>query len=135
MAQAIPNYAMQVYLLPLDLCRELERMLNSFLWGSKRYSSGGIRWMQWGRLCKPKSYGGIGFKHIRNFNVAMLGRQGWRLITNPSSLVSRLFKARYYPNADFTQAKLGSNPSYAWRSILAAQKILIQGSRVQVGSG
>ncbi|KAH9666707.1 reverse transcriptase domain-containing protein [Citrus sinensis] len=134
-AQAIPNYAMQVYLLPLDLCRELERMLNSFWWGSKRYGSGGIRWMQWGRLCKPKSYGGIGFKHIHNFNVAMLGRQGWRLITNPSSLVGRLFKARYYPNADFTQAKMGSNPSFVWRSILAAQKILIQGSRVQVGSG
>ncbi|KAH9767472.1 reverse transcriptase domain-containing protein [Citrus sinensis] len=134
-AQAIPNYAMQVYLLPLDLCRDLGRMMNSFWWGSKRYDSGGIKWMQWGRLCKPKSYGGIGFKHIHKFNVAMLGRQGWRLITNPSSLVGRLYKAWYYPNADFTQAKLGSNPSYAWQSILAAQKILIQGSRVQVGNG
>ncbi|XP_024042769.1 uncharacterized protein LOC112099586 [Citrus clementina] len=28
-AQAIPNYAMQVYLLPLDLSRELETMMNS----------------------------------------------------------------------------------------------------------
>ena len=45
MAQAIPNYAMQVYLLPLDFCRELEKMMNSFWWGSKRYGSGGISWM------------------------------------------------------------------------------------------
>ncbi|KAH9726542.1 reverse transcriptase domain-containing protein [Citrus sinensis] len=35
-AQAIPNYAMQVYLLPLDLCKELETMMNSFWWGSRR---------------------------------------------------------------------------------------------------
>ena len=46
-----------------------------------------------------------------------------------------MFKARYYPNADFTQAKFGSNLSYAWRSILAAQKILTQGSRIQVRNG
>ena len=29
-AQTILNYAMQVYLFPLDLCRELETMMNSF---------------------------------------------------------------------------------------------------------
>ena len=29
-AQAMPNYAMNIYLLPIDLCRELERMMNSF---------------------------------------------------------------------------------------------------------
>ena len=29
-AQTIPNYVMQVYLLPIDLCRDLETMMNSF---------------------------------------------------------------------------------------------------------
>lgn len=29
-AQAIPNYAMSVFLLPLDLCDDLEKMMNSF---------------------------------------------------------------------------------------------------------
>ena len=134
-AQAIPNYAMHIYLIPLNLCRELERMMNSFWWGNKIYGSGEISLMQWGRLCKPKAYGGIGFKHLHKFNVAMLERQGWRLLTNLYSLVGKIFKARYYPNACFAQAKLGSNSSYAWRSILAPQKILIQGSRIQVGNG
>ncbi|KAH9705863.1 putative reverse transcriptase/RNA-dependent DNA polymerase [Citrus sinensis] len=32
MAQAMPNYVMNVYLLPLDLCKELEIMMNSFWW-------------------------------------------------------------------------------------------------------
>ena len=61
MAHAIPNNVMHVYLLPLDLCRELERMMNFFWWGSKRYGSGGISWMHWGRICKLKAYSGIGF--------------------------------------------------------------------------
>lgn len=28
--QVIPNYAMNVYLLPPDLCKELETIMNSF---------------------------------------------------------------------------------------------------------
>ena len=28
--QAIPNYLMNVFLMPYDLCSELERMMNSF---------------------------------------------------------------------------------------------------------
>ena len=72
--------------------------------------------------------------HFLTLNT-MLGRQGWRLLTNQNLLVGRIFKAIYYPNACFAKAKLGSNPSYAWRSILAAQKILIKGSCIQVGNG
>ena len=74
-AQAIPNYAMQVYLLPLDLCKELETMMNSFWWGSRREGRCGIRWMKWNLLCKPKTTGGIGLKNLHNFNVAMLGNK------------------------------------------------------------
>ena len=62
MAQAMLNYVMNVYLLPLDLCKELEIMMNSFWWGSKRNGGGGIKWMKWERLCKPKDFGGLGFK-------------------------------------------------------------------------
>ena len=31
--QAIPNYAMNVFLLPQDLCTKIERMMNSY-WGA-----------------------------------------------------------------------------------------------------
>ena len=134
-AQVMPNYAMNIYVLPIDLCRELERMMNSFWWGSKGNGSGGIIWMKWDRLCKPKTYGVIGFKRLHFFNVAMLGKQGWCLLTNLNSLVAQLFKARYYPKTSFAEALLSSNPNYVWRSILAAQPAILQGSLVQIGRG
>lgn len=34
-AYVMPNYAMNVYLLPLDSCKELEVMMNSFYWAAK----------------------------------------------------------------------------------------------------
>ncbi|KAH9726440.1 reverse transcriptase domain-containing protein [Citrus sinensis] len=134
-AQALPIYAMNTYLLPMELCREIERMMNSFWWGRKGPGSGGIIWMKWDRMCKPKTHGGIGFKRLHMFNVAMLGKQGWRLLTNPNILVARLFKARYYPNTSFAEARLGNNPSYVWRSILTAPPAIIRGSRIQIGGG
>ena len=51
------------------------------------------------------------------------------------SLLYRLFKARYFPHTDFIHASLGTNPSYVWRSIMAAQFLVRQGSRWSVGKG
>ena len=89
--------------------------------------------MRWDGLCRPKAYRGLGFKQLHNFNIAMLSKQGWRLLSNPHTLISKILKARYYPKSSFVEASLGSNPSYAWRSIMAAQKVIIQGSWIQVG--
>lgn len=44
-------------------------------------------------------------------------------------------KARYFPGKDFLHATLGENPSYMWRSILAAQNVVKQGCRKSIGTG
>ncbi|CAN0926384.1 LINE-1 reverse transcriptase homolog [Linum grandiflorum] len=43
--QALPTYCMNVFLLPITLAEELERMLNSFWWGTKGSGGSGIPWM------------------------------------------------------------------------------------------
>lgn len=86
-------------------------------------------------MCKSKMYGGLGFRQLHEFNTASLGKQGWRLITNPESLVARIYKSRYYPQYSFLSATIGSSPSYIWRSILAAQEILKQRLGCRVGNG
>ncbi|KAK9195743.1 hypothetical protein WN943_003868 [Citrus x changshan-huyou] len=134
-ALALPNYAMSIYLLPKELCRELEGLMNSFWWRNNHSSGKGINWVKWEYLCNPKGCGGLGFKQLHLFNIAMLGRQMWKLLTCPESLMARILKARYYPRTSVVRASLGHNPSYVWRSILAAKEVVVQGSRVQVGSG
>ena len=86
-------------------------------------------------VCKPKDRGGLGFRELRSFNLALLAKQGWRLQTNSTSLFSRVYKAKYFPHCSFTEAKVGRNLSYAWRSLMAAQSIIQRGMRWQVGDG
>jgi hypothetical protein len=69
------------------------------------------------------------------FNLALLAKQGWRLLSNPESLVARIMKAKYHPRVDFMDAKLGSRPSFVRLSILKANSILQNGIGWRVGNG
>ena len=86
-------------------------------------------------MCKSKMNGGIGFRNLQAFNLAMLAKQGWRLISNPNSLVAQIYKARYYQRGDVFQAKLGFSPSYTWRSIFNGLEVVKRGTRWRVGNG
>ncbi|KAL8108560.1 hypothetical protein AgCh_024870 [Apium graveolens] len=134
-AQSFPIFAMSVFLLPLHLCQDLEKLMCKFWWKSNSQKERSIHWQSWSNMSKKKSEGGMGFRNVRDFNVALLGKQGWRLLKYPDKLVSRVFKARYYPEGSFLNAKIGSNPSYIWRSVLESQSILKQGVGCRVGSG
>ncbi|KAJ8755052.1 hypothetical protein K2173_016557 [Erythroxylum novogranatense] len=122
-AQAMPNYLMSLFLLLLDTCQELEK------------SNGGIRWLKWQRLAIPKIFGGLGYRDMRQFNISLLAKQGWRILKYPHSIAATILKARYFPTTDFFSTSLGNNPSYIWRSILQARSLLSQGCRRRVGDG
>lgn len=49
--------------------------------------------------------------------------------------MAKVLKARYFRQTDFMEAKVGSNPSFIWRSILWDRQILQYGTRWRVGSG
>lgn len=67
--------------------------------------------------------------------MALLGKQLWRMLSQKDSLLTRVFRSRYFANSEPLHAGLGSRPSYAWRSIHAAQKLIQQGARVLIGNG
>lgn len=122
--QAILSYVMSIFQLPSTLITTIERMINSFWWGHGRTSHRGINWLSWEKLSMYKVHGGMGFKDLSAFNLAMLGKQGWKFLTEPNSLVSRIFKARYFPSKSYLTATIGHNPSFVWRSILRAHLIV-----------
>ncbi|XP_074363930.1 putative mitochondrial protein AtMg00310 [Apium graveolens] len=126
---------MSVFLLPLEVTKDIERTVAKYWWGSKQNNVRGIHWMSWSRMCRHKSIGGLGFRNFRDFNLALLRKQGWRFLTNPTRLVSRLFKARYFKSGNFLSSSLGDNPSFVWRSIWESMKLVQSGARWLVGNG
>ncbi|XP_045797508.1 uncharacterized protein LOC123891638 [Trifolium pratense] len=133
-AQAIPTYIMSCFLIPKGVCEQLERMICNFWWGSTT-DLRKIHWMKWSKVCTQKKSGGLGFRNLRAFNEALLAKQGWRLITNPTSLVAQVLKEKYYPNEGFLNAKHKQMISYTWRSITQASWVLQKGCYWTIGSG
>lgn len=66
--------------------------------------------------------------------MTLLAKQGWRIMCKESTLLHKIYKAKFFPNTCFLEAKLGYSPSYAWRGIWEAKKGLKYGCRWRVGN-
>ncbi|XP_009150012.1 uncharacterized protein LOC103873347 [Brassica rapa] len=77
----------------------------------------------------------MGFRDFKNFNLALLAMQLWRLIHYPNSLLARVLKGRYFRLSNPIEINKASNPSYVWRSLMAAQPVHKAGIRKSIGSG
>ncbi|KAA3472944.1 reverse transcriptase [Gossypium australe] len=86
-------------------------------------------------LCELKEFGGIGYRNFAKFNLALIAKQGWRLIENLKSLLAQTLKAKYHLNSDFLNSELGNLPSYTWKSIWAVKGLLLTRLCWKVGNG
>jgi len=132
--QALPTYTMSVFRLPKMLHREINSIMVRFWWGHME-NTHKISWLTWDGMGKSKKCGRIGFRELDSFNVALLAKQGWRLVMNLDSLAARVFKEKYFPASTFLSSTLGRRPPYMWRSIWNARPLLKEGLLWRIGDG
>ena len=125
---------MGCFLLPVGLCEHIEALITRLWWGGKN-GERKIHWTHWSKLCDPKKEGGMGFRNFRSFNLAILAKQGWRMLHEPESLMAKTLKARYFPRKNVLAAMVGFTPSYTWRSIHESLWVLQKGGYWRIGQG
>ncbi|KAL1330604.1 hypothetical protein AAHE18_12G121100 [Arachis hypogaea] len=86
-------------------------------------------------MCKPNCQGELNFKELKAFNLAMLGKQGWRLIARRNAMIYPVYKSKYFRYSNFLKADMGSNPLWGWRSLLKGRKVLEKGVKWKIGRG
>ena len=110
-AQSIPTYAMSCFDLTKGLCEELNMIIARYWW-SQQDKTNKIHWLSWKKLTRSKKKGGLGFRDLHLFNLAMLSRQAWRLLTSPNTLCGQVLKSRYFPNSDILHCQPRAGISY-----------------------
>ncbi|KAF5450457.1 hypothetical protein F2P56_030810 [Juglans regia] len=76
---------------------------------------------------KQKGKGGLGYRDLESFNLALLAKQGWRILQNENSIAAKILKEKYYKNKSLLDASLGHRPSFLWRSVWNALSLLKEG--------
>lgn len=87
------------------------------------------------KLDMTKEVGGMGFQNAYGFNITLLEKQGWNLLSNRDTMGAKLFRAKFYPGREFLEAKVGQNPSFSWRSVCISWVVLRDGYRWKIDDG
>jgi len=103
-AQAIPTFAMSCFDITKNLCDDISKMICRYWWAQQDKDKK-MHWLSWQTLSCRKEKGGLGYRDLHMFNLAMLARQAWRLIQSPDSLCARLLRAKYWPDGDLFAAR------------------------------
>ncbi|KAL0400959.1 UNVERIFIED_CONTAM: putative mitochondrial protein [Sesamum latifolium] len=96
--QSLPTYVMSCFQIPEYLIRHIESTTADFWWHCRgeTHSLGCLA-----EIMSTGITGGLGFRGLKEFNVALLAKQGWRILNRPHTLLSRLLKARYFAHEIF----------------------------------
>lgn len=81
--QAIPTFSMSCFLLTKKVCKHLTSSMARYWWSSSIHRRS-MHWISWDKLATPKVQGGMGFREFQKFNLALLGKHGWRFLTDPN---------------------------------------------------
>lgn len=83
----------------------------NFWWGSDGQSNK-IYWFSWNIMGNTKSNGSMGFRNLKNFNLAIFAKQLLKLITKPHSLVFLVLKEKFFKHRNALETKIRCDLSF-----------------------
>ncbi|KAL0449190.1 UNVERIFIED_CONTAM: hypothetical protein Slati_1475400 [Sesamum latifolium] len=112
---------MSCFRLSDSFLRELESSMADFFWNYGTESK--IHLNAWSKLCLPKAKGGLNFCRLKEYNLALLAKQAWRVSMGLWGVLHAILNQKYFLGATLFEVRLGSSPSYPWRSIWDIQDL------------
>lgn len=54
-----------------------------------------MHWIHWDKICFDKDKGGLGVRHVKEFNLALLGKWCWRSRSDEDGLWLKVLARKY----------------------------------------
>jgi hypothetical protein len=122
-ASSIPSYAMSSFMFPDILCHCLDKAFRNFWWGFPKGKTYNLPLKSWSSICLPKDQGGLGFRLMKDINVSLIAKLGWKLLSNHDALWIALFKEKYIKYGTLLSCPLSSG-SFIWNGFISVVPLL-----------
>jgi exonuclease III len=80
---AIPLHQLIVLGLHKKVLKQVNRIVRGFLWAGRAEANGGHCHVNWAKVCRPLSYGGLGIPDLARMATSLRTRWIWRMRTDP----------------------------------------------------
>lgn len=70
-------------------------------WDSNSTKGSFLALKSWKEVCKLKKAGGLGFKHFKDMNSALLAKLGWKIAMGENMLWTKLLRSKYLKGRNF----------------------------------
>ena len=119
---SVPLYYLSIFKAPESIYKNITSIQRRFLWGWGKEKRP-IQWVSWEDVCKSKEDGGLGIRDIRKFNLALLARWRWRLVSNEEGRWKDLLATKYGMVTEGLRTPVKTQ-SWWWRDL---QKVCKEG--------
>ncbi|XP_062104354.1 uncharacterized protein LOC133815539 [Humulus lupulus] len=119
----IRNFWMSIFLLPQKVIKEIDCLCRGFLWGGNGVCSK-FHLASWDHVCRPKSYGGLGFKESVLWNKINLTRYVWMIFSKQDSLWVKWVNFIYLKGVRIWDYDIHQDTSWYWKILVKVSKLL-----------
>ena len=131
--ESLSAHTMQCFELPQGTSKYLDKCNRDFFQKKSDLEKGLL--IPQGKICLPKSKGGLGLPKTAAVNKAFQSKLAWKVLTDAPSLQVQSMRAKHLLNSDLLSYKRKNNDSPVWKSILKVRDLLKTGICWKIGKG
>nr|GEY62813.1 hypothetical protein [Tanacetum cinerariifolium] len=117
-------YWASMFILPVSISNDIEKLMRDFLWNFGVFKRGKSL-INWKSVCKMKVKGGLGIKSLDSWNIALMSKHIWNVITNKESMWVRWVNTY----------RLKEGSCWAWKKILKIRGLIKEHIFHKIGDG
>jgi hypothetical protein len=123
---------MSSFLIPISLSSSLDRMFKNFWWEFPKDRARNLYLKSWSSICLPKHEGGLGFRQMHEFNLSLITKLGWKMITKTNCQWVEQLQNKYIKYGDFLSSPISSSASWLWKGTQKIKPFISAGACLRV---
>jgi hypothetical protein len=132
-------YWSSIFVLPVSISNDIERLMRGFLWSHGILKRGKAK-VNWIDVCKPRSQGGLGIKSLRTWNIALISKHVWNIVSGKNSLWVKWVSAyrlcdRRSAFRNFWDLPNAKDVCWSWKKILQFRDVIREHIVCKLGNG